>query len=111
MIWVSLSNNRLTAQIPVGFRNLLNLAILQLGKNTLIGQIPLELGNSWNLIWLDLNSNVLSSNVPLKLAIVAGVVSKKQFAFVRNEGGTACKGTGGLVEFEGIRVERLEVSQ
>ncbi|GLU24084.1 hypothetical protein SLE2022_400490 [Rubroshorea leprosula] len=113
MMWVSLSSNRLTGQIPVGFGNLHKLAILQLGNNSLTGQIPPELGNCQSLIWLDLNSNVLSGNLPPELAnqtglVVAGVVSGKQFAFVRNEGGTACRGAGGLLEFEGMRPERLE---
>jgi hypothetical protein len=40
--------------------------------------------------------------------VIPGSVSGKQFAFVRNEGGTNCRGAGGLVEFEDIRVERLE---
>jgi hypothetical protein len=42
--------------------------------------------------------------------VIPGSVSGKQFAFVRNEGGTNCRGAGGLVEFEDIRVERLESS-
>ncbi|XP_058114456.1 brassinosteroid LRR receptor kinase BRL1-like [Magnolia sinica] len=112
LIWVSLSNNLLTGGIPAGIGNLQKLAILQLGNNSLSGEIPPELGNCSNLIWLDLNSNKLLGAVPPWLAIqtgkiVPGVVSGKQFAFVRNEGGTACRGAGGLLEFEGIRKERL----
>ncbi|XP_059666623.1 receptor-like protein kinase BRI1-like 3 [Cornus florida] len=113
MIWVSLSSNRLTGEIPSGIGNLLNLAVLQLGNNSLTGAIPLELGKCRSLIWLDLNSNNLTGAIPPELAnetglVVPGLVSGKQFAFVRNEGGTACRGAGGLVEFEGIRSERLE---
>ncbi|XP_068643318.1 receptor-like protein kinase BRI1-like 3 [Aristolochia californica] len=112
LIWVSLSNNRLSGEIPAGFERLQNLAILQLGNNSITGEIPTALGKCKNLIWLDLNSNKLSGPVPAALAvqagrIVPGVVSGKQFAFVRNEGGTACRGAGGLLEFEGIRTERL----
>ncbi|KAK8676680.1 hypothetical protein V6N13_142250 [Hibiscus sabdariffa] len=113
MIWVSLSGNKLTGEIPSGFGNLPKLAILQLGNNSLTGQIPPELGKCQSLIWLDLNSNEISGGLPHELANQAGLVmpgrvSGKKFAFVRNEGGTACRGAGGLVEFEGIRPERLE---
>ncbi|XVF71002.1 hypothetical protein PTKIN_Ptkin11bG0206800 [Pterospermum kingtungense] len=113
MIWVSLASNNLTGEIPSGIGNLLNLAILQLGNNSLTGPIPPELGNGRSLIWLDLNSNDISGALPPELAsqaglVIPGKVSGKQFAFVRNEGGTACRGAGGLVEFEGIRAERLE---
>ncbi|KAM0995744.1 hypothetical protein ACFX2C_005839 [Malus domestica] len=113
MIWVSLSGNRLSGDIPSGIGNLHKLAILQLGNNSLSGQIPAELGKCENLIWLDLNSNDLSGSIPPELSnqaglVLPGIVSGKQFAFVRNEGGTSCRGAGGLVEFEGIRAETLE---
>lgn len=113
MMWISLSSNKITGEIPRGIGNLVNLAILQMGNNSLSGQIPAELGNCRSLIWLDLNSNELSGSIPSELAnqaglVVADIVSGKQFVFVRNEGGTACRGAGGLVEFEGVRPERLE---
>ncbi|XP_010462414.1 PREDICTED: serine/threonine-protein kinase BRI1-like 1 [Camelina sativa] len=113
MIWISLSSNRLTGTIPSGIGNLSKLAILQLGNNSLSGNVPRQLGNCKSLIWLDLNSNSLTGDLPGELASQAGLVmpgsvSGKQFAFVRNEGGTDCRGAGGLVEFEGIRAERLE---
>ncbi|KAF5732472.1 hypothetical protein HS088_TW18G01167 [Tripterygium wilfordii] len=113
MIWVSLSSNRLSGEIPAGIGNLVKLAILQMGNNSLSGHIPQEIGNCKSLIWLDLNSNDLSGPLPSDLAdnsglIVPGAVSGKQFVFVRNEGGTSCRGAGGLVEFEGIWAQRLE---
>ncbi|OAY51302.1 receptor-like protein kinase BRI1-like 3 [Manihot esculenta] len=113
MIWISLSSNKLIGEIPPSIGNLVNLAILQMGNNSLSGQIPLELGKCLNLIWLDLNSNNITGSIPPELSaqsglIIPGIVSGKQFAFVRNEGGTSCRGAGGLVEFEGIRAERLE---
>ncbi|KAL5802053.1 hypothetical protein ACOSQ4_030358 [Xanthoceras sorbifolium] len=113
LIWVSLSSNKLTGEIPADIGELVSLAVLQLGNNSLTGQIPYELGKCRSLIWLDLNSNNLSGALPSSLAnqaglVMPGIVSGKQFAFVRNEGGTACRGAGGLVEFEGIRSERLE---
>ncbi|QCD95314.1 protein brassinosteroid insensitive 1 [Vigna unguiculata] len=113
MIWVSLASNRLTGTIPSGIGKLNALAILQLGNNSLSGRIPPEIGKCGKLIWLDLNSNNLTGNIPFELAdqaglVIPGKVSGKQFAFVRNEGGTSCRGAGGLVEFEDIRTERLE---
>ncbi|KAG5048902.1 hypothetical protein AAZX31_04G108900 [Glycine max] len=113
MIWVSLASNRLTGEITAGIGNLNALAILQLGNNSLSGRIPPEIGECKRLIWLDLNSNNLTGDIPFQLAdqaglVIPGRVSGKQFAFVRNEGGTSCRGAGGLVEFEDIRTERLE---
>ncbi|WZZ47826.1 hypothetical protein YC2023_044085 [Brassica napus] len=113
MIWISLSSNRLTGTIPTGIGYLTKLAILQLGNNSLSGSVPPHLGDCKSLIWLDLNSNNLTGPLPGELASQAGLVmpgsvSGKQFAFVRNEGGTDCRGAGGLVEFEDIRAERLE---
>ncbi|XP_051128687.1 receptor-like protein kinase BRI1-like 3 [Andrographis paniculata] len=112
LIWVSLSSNRISGGLPAEIGNLVNLAILQLGNNSLSGPIPAGIGECRSLIWLDLNSNELTGSIPRELAastghIVPGPVSGKQFAFVRNEGGTECRGAGGLVEFEGIRTERL----
>ncbi|XP_042519794.1 receptor-like protein kinase BRI1-like 3 [Macadamia integrifolia] len=112
LIWVSLSSNLLTGRIPTGVGNLMKLAILQLGNNSLTGEVPRELGNCQSLIWLDLNRNSLTGSIPPELTnqarlIMPGLISGKQFVFIRNEGGTACRGTGGLVEFQGIRTERL----
>ncbi|KAL3851068.1 hypothetical protein ACJIZ3_012950 [Penstemon smallii] len=113
LIWVSLSSNKLSGEIPSDIGNLVNLAILQLGNNSLSGEIPSGIGDCRSLIWLDLNSNELTGNIPSEISkeagfVVPGNVQGKQFAFVRNEGGTECRGAGGLVEFEGIRADRLE---
>uniref|UniRef100_A0A7N0ZTQ7 non-specific serine/threonine protein kinase n=1 Tax=Kalanchoe fedtschenkoi TaxID=63787 RepID=A0A7N0ZTQ7_KALFE len=112
LIWVSLSSNQLTGPIPAGIGSLENLAILQLGNNSLNGQIPPELGKLPGLIWLDLNSNNFTGFIPVELSnqagfVIAGLVTGKHFAFVRNEGGTDCRGAGGLIEFEGVRPDRL----
>ncbi|KAJ4791922.1 Leucine-rich receptor-like protein kinase family protein [Rhynchospora pubera] len=92
LIWLSLSGNRLTGGLPEGFGNLHKLAILQLNKNELTGNVPAELGLCQNLIWLDLSSNDLTGPIPPSLAaqaglITPGIVSGKQFAFLRNEAG------------------------
>ncbi|GLJ08422.1 hypothetical protein SUGI_0088420 [Cryptomeria japonica] len=112
LVWISLSSNRLNGSIPSSLGQLDKLAILQLGNNSLSGKIPSELGNCRSLIWLDVNSNMLEGSIPAALAlqsghIVAGRVAGKLFAFVRNEGGTSCRGAGGLLEFSGIRQEQL----
>ncbi|XP_062200126.1 brassinosteroid LRR receptor kinase BRL1-like [Phragmites australis] len=112
LIWVSLSGNRLTGSVPRGFGKLQELAILQLNKNQLSGHVPAELGSCNNLIWLDLNSNSFTGTIPPELAdqaglVPGGIVSGKQFAFLRNEAGNICPGAGVLFEFFGIRPERL----
>jgi Leucine-rich repeat (LRR) protein len=112
LIWVSFSGNRLTGSVPHGLGKLQKLAILQLNKNQLSGPVPAELGSCINLIWLDLNSNSFTGTIPPELAsqtglIPGGIVSGKQFAFLRNEAGNICPGAGVLFEFFGIRPERL----
>jgi Leucine-rich repeat (LRR) protein len=114
--WLSLASNQLTGIVPLGFRNLQKLGILQLYKNSLSGLIPEELGRCNNLIWLDLNSNYFTGTIPPQLAAQAGLVaggtiSGKRFAFLRNEGGNICPGAGLLFEFLDIRPERLAESQ
>ncbi|KAG0543114.1 hypothetical protein BDA96_02G162100 [Sorghum bicolor] len=112
LIWVSFSGNHLIGSVPHGFGKLQKLAILQLNKNQLSGPVPAELGSCINLIWLDLNSNSFTGIIPPELAsqtglIPGGIVSGKQFAFLRNEAGNICPGAGVLFEFFGIRPERL----
>ncbi|XP_062195448.1 brassinosteroid LRR receptor kinase BRL3-like isoform X2 [Phragmites australis] len=112
LIWVSLAANHLTGSVPTGFSSLQKLAILQLHKNSLSGQVPAEFGSCSNLIWLDLNSNNFTGMIPPQLAaqagfITGGIVSGKQFAFLRNEAGNICPGAGVLFEFLDIRPERL----
>ncbi|RLM62089.1 receptor-like protein kinase BRI1-like 3 [Panicum miliaceum] len=112
LIWVSLAANNLTGSVPSGFGNLQKLAILQLHKNLLSGPVPAEFGSCSNLIWLDLNSNNFSGAIPTQLAaqaglITGGIVSGKQFAFLRNEAGNICPGAGVLFEFLDIRPQRL----
>ncbi|RWR95929.1 serine/threonine-protein kinase BRI1-like protein 2 [Cinnamomum micranthum f. kanehirae] len=110
--WVSLTSNTITGKIPPDFGRLSRLAVLQLANNTLIGNIPRELGNCSSLVWLDLNSNNLSGEIPPRLGrqpgakALNGILSGNTLAFFRNVG-NSCKGVGGLLEFAGIRPERL----
>ncbi|KAF0929143.1 hypothetical protein E2562_016382 [Oryza meyeriana var. granulata] len=110
--WVSLTSNQITGTIRPEFGRLSRLAVLQLANNSLTGVIPKELGNCSSLMWLDLNSNRLTGEIPRRLGRqlgstpLSGILSGNTLAFVRNVG-NSCKGVGGLLEFAGIRPERL----
>ncbi|KAF3432040.1 hypothetical protein FNV43_RR26779 [Rhamnella rubrinervis] len=110
--WISLTSNKLSGEIPRQFGILTRLAVLQLGNNSFTGQIPGELGNCSGLVWLDLNSNKLTGEIPPRLGRqigakpLSGILSGNTMMFVRNVG-NSCKGVGGLLEFAGIRPERL----
>ncbi|XP_075501587.1 LOW QUALITY PROTEIN: brassinosteroid LRR receptor kinase-like [Primulina tabacum] len=110
--WISLSNNQLSGEIPASLGLLGNLAILKLGNNSLSGNIPAELGDCRSLIWLDLNTNFLNGMIPPELAkqsgkIAAGLLTGKQFVYIKNDGSKQCHGAGNLLEFGGIRQEQL----
>lgn len=110
--WMSLTSNKITGKIPPELGRLSRLTVLQLANNSLSGQIPKELGNCTSLVWLDLNSNKLTGEIPPRLGrqpgakALSGILSGNTLAFVRNVG-NSCKGVGGLLEFAGIRPERL----
>ncbi len=57
---LSLSENRLSRQIPMALGTLSNLALLHLDGNRLTGQVPTELGRLSNLAVLRLYGNQLS---------------------------------------------------
>ncbi|KAL9661761.1 hypothetical protein QQ045_026589 [Rhodiola kirilowii] len=111
--WISLTSNRLTGTIPEEFGVLARLAVLQLGNNTLSGKIPNQLGNCTSLVWLDLSSNKLTGQIPPHIGrqpgskALSGILSGNTLVFVRNVG-NSCRGVGGLLEFAGIRPERLQ---
>ncbi|XP_065857705.1 serine/threonine-protein kinase BRI1-like 2 [Euphorbia lathyris] len=110
--WISLTSNRITGEVPKEFGLLSRLAVLQLGNNSLSGEIPTELGNCSSLVWLDLGSNRLTGEIPARLGrqlgakALGGIPSGNTLVFVRNVG-NSCQGVGGLLEFAGIRSERL----
>ncbi|KAJ6401748.1 hypothetical protein OIU84_013919 [Salix udensis] len=110
--WISLTSNQFTGKIPGEFGLLSRLAVLQLANNSLSGEIPTELGNCSGLVWLDLNSNKLTGEIPPRLGrqlgakALSGILSGNTLVFVRNVG-NSCKGVGGLLEFAGIKAERL----
>ncbi|KAF8407546.1 hypothetical protein HHK36_006680 [Tetracentron sinense] len=110
--WISLTSNGITGKIPWEIGLLPRLAVLQLANNSLSGQMPRELENCSSLVWLDLNSNKLAGEIPPRLGKQLGtqplsdILSGNTMMFVRNVG-NSCKGVGGLLEFAGIRPERL----
>ncbi|KAI3683108.1 hypothetical protein L1987_83608 [Smallanthus sonchifolius] len=110
--WISLTSNSISGEIPPEFGLLSRLAVLQLANNSLSGSIPTELGNCSSLVWLDLNSNKLTGEIPPRIGrhvgarSLIGILSGNTIVFVRNVG-NSCKGVGGLLEFAGIRPERL----
>ncbi|KAI4357389.1 hypothetical protein L6164_001340 [Bauhinia variegata] len=110
--WISLTSNGFSGRIPREFGLLTRLAVLQLGNNSLEGEIPGELANCSSLVWLDLNSNKLTGEIPPRLGrqqgakSLYGILNGNTLVFVRNVG-NSCKGVGGLLEFSGIRSERL----
>nr|QBB21102.1 serine/threonine-protein kinase BRI1-2a [Dimocarpus longan] len=110
--WISLTSNELIGEIPPEFGLLSRLAVLQLANNSLSGEIPGELENCSSLVWLDLNSNKLTGVIPPRIGrqlgakALSGFLFGNTLVFVRNVG-NSCKGVGGLLEFAGIRPERL----
>ncbi|CAH1419719.1 unnamed protein product [Lactuca virosa] len=110
--WISFTSNSLSGEIPPEFGLLSRLAVLQLANNSLSGKIPVELRNCSSLVWLDLNSNKLTGEIPPRIGRhigaqpLIGILSGNTVVFVRNIG-NSCKGIGGLLEFAGIRPERL----
>lgn len=110
--WISVTSNSLSGEIPKEFGLLTRLAVVQLANNSLSGQIPKELANCSSLVWLDLNSNQLNGEIPPRLGrqqgakALTGILSGNTLVFVRNVG-NSCRGVGGLLEFAGIRPERL----
>ncbi|CAD6228009.1 unnamed protein product [Miscanthus lutarioriparius] len=89
LIWLSLAGNSLTGNVPSGFGNLQKLAILQLHKIYSLAQFQ---------------QSLLAAQTGL---VTGGILSGKQFAYLRNEAGNICPGAGVLFEFFDIRPERL----
>ncbi|CAA0811531.1 Serine/threonine-protein kinase BRI1-like 2 [Striga hermonthica] len=110
--WISLTSNRVSGEIPREFGSLMRLAVLQLGNNSFTGEIPQELAQCTSLVWIDLKNNQLTGEIPSRLGrqlgakALTGILSGNTLVFVRNLG-NSCTGVGGLLEFAGIRPERL----
>lgn len=72
---LELSDNHLTGSIPTDLGGLSKLTSLSLYKNSLSGSIPVELGNLDNLQMLLLDTNELSGNIPSDLGNLLNIVN------------------------------------
>ncbi len=71
--WLSLSDNRLSGEIPLELGSLANLKSLELAQNRLSGEIPPELGSLANLEQLSLSDNRLNGEIPPELGNLANL--------------------------------------
>ena len=65
--WLVLSYNKLTGEIPKEIRKLINLQYLYLNNNQLEGEIPKEIGKLINLNCLYLHNNKLTGEIPKEI--------------------------------------------
>ncbi|XP_076908250.1 uncharacterized protein LOC143565031 [Bidens hawaiensis] len=63
LVYIDLSNNKLTLEIPKCFKNLQKLWFLRLSSNELHGVIPSFIGNMSSLVFLNLNKNKFSGEL------------------------------------------------
>ncbi|GFY80209.1 leucine-rich receptor-like protein kinase family protein [Actinidia rufa] len=116
MYVVSLENlildfNELSGTIPASLSNCTNLNWISLSNNKLTGEIP----GLVCLIWLDLNTNLLNGTIPPALFkqsgnIALGLLTGKRYIYIKNDGSEQCHGAGNLLEFGGIREEQFRIS-
>lgn len=64
LIFLSLSGNKLTGQIPDSIGNMSSLSVIDLSRNNLMGSIPSSMGKCSYLKVLDLGNNNLSGEIP-----------------------------------------------
>ncbi|KAG8660585.1 hypothetical protein MANES_02G176700v8 [Manihot esculenta] len=64
LVFLNLANNHLSGKIPSSIGLLSKLETLDLGNNSFLGEIPLELKNCTRLRFLDLSRNRLSGKIP-----------------------------------------------
>ena len=73
VIWLALTGNGLSGEIPAELGSLSNLIQLWLGQNQLSGEIPAELGSLSDLEWLYLDGNDLSGEIPAELGSLSNL--------------------------------------
>ena len=73
LIYLALSYNQVSGNLPAELGNLINLEQIYLGNNNLSGGIPSELGDLSNLTGLDLSENALTGTIPAELGSLASM--------------------------------------
>ena len=73
VLWLGLTDNGLTGEIPAELGKLANLERLHLYSNRLTGEIPAELGKLANLEELELDTNDLTGEIPAELGKLANL--------------------------------------
>ena len=73
VLWLGLTDNGLTGEIPAELGKLANLERLHLYSNRLTGEIPPELGKLANLEELELDANDLTGEIPPELGKLANL--------------------------------------
>ncbi|EEF44071.1 serine/threonine-protein kinase bri1, putative [Ricinus communis] len=67
LVFLALSNNQVSVEVPDSIGEMNSLQVLDLSRNKLTGSVPLSIGNCSLLSALDLQSNNLSGEVPRSL--------------------------------------------
>ncbi|XP_024046694.1 receptor-like protein 9DC3 [Citrus clementina] len=75
LIFFSISNNKLTGEIPCSFCTAAPIEFIDLSNNSLCGPIPECLVDSITLIWLDLHLNSFNGSIPQISANGSGLVN------------------------------------
>ena len=102
VIGLTLFDNQLSGEIPLGLASLSNLERLDLSRNRLSGGIPPELGRLSNLEGLDLSENQLSGEIPPELG---GLSSLKELSLGHNQlSGEIPPWLGGLFNLESLHL-------
>ncbi|ERN03888.1 hypothetical protein AMTR_s00078p00176050 [Amborella trichopoda] len=73
MIFLDLSYNQLSGEIPAEIGSIYYLSVLNLGHNRFSGQIPANLGRLKNVGILDLSHNELSGPIPPSFSALSGL--------------------------------------
>ncbi|KAJ1276009.1 hypothetical protein BS78_05G181000, partial [Paspalum vaginatum] len=67
LVYLDLSNNSLSGQIPSFMQNCLELHVLDLSRNTFSGRIPEWIGKLMGLQFLRLSQNIFSGDIPVNI--------------------------------------------
>ena len=68
LIFLTLSNNHLSGELPSALQNYTNIRTLDLGGNRFSGNIPASIGQTMPSLWiLGLGSNLFNGSIPLQL--------------------------------------------